>query len=204
MANGRVIERTLINYVLITKRMVGRLKGGRVFGGVAAGMSDHFLIEAKVVITKEWGNRVVGCRRAVVKVEELKKPEKKQEYQDKLKEAYDRVKEREAGELEEEWRLMKESFVGHASDVYGKRFFGGCMRRGSEWWNEEVKMKVEEKKRAFEEWLQCNSMEKCERYREKNVETKQKVEEVKRVSDFRWGRILIGHMRRIKRSFGKK
>ena len=28
---------------------------------------------------------MVGCRREVVKVEELKKPEKKQEYQDKLK-----------------------------------------------------------------------------------------------------------------------
>ena len=54
------------------------------------------------------------------------------------------MKEREDGELEEEWRLMKESFVGHASDVCGKRFVGDCMRRGSEWWNEGVKMKVEE------------------------------------------------------------
>ena len=45
---------------------------------------------------------------------------------------------------------MKESLVGHASDVCGKRFVGGCMRKGSEWWNEGVKMKVEEKKRAFE------------------------------------------------------
>ena len=35
-------------------------------------------------------------------VNELKKPEKKQEYQDGLKAAYDKVKEREAGELEEE------------------------------------------------------------------------------------------------------
>ena len=33
-------------------------------------------------------------------------------------------------------------------------------------------MKVEDKKWAFEEWLQCNNMEKYERYREKNVETK--------------------------------
>ena len=41
---------------------------------------------------------MVGCRREVVKVEELKKKQKKQEYQDKLKEAYDRVKEREVGE----------------------------------------------------------------------------------------------------------
>ena len=104
-----------------------------------------------------------------------------------MKEAYDRVKEGEAGELEEEWGLMKESLVGHASDVCGKRFVGGCMRKGSEWWNEGVKMKVEEKKRAFEEWLQCNSVEKYERYREKNVEAKQKVEEAKRISNFKWG-----------------
>ena len=97
------------------------------------------------------------------------------------------MKEKEAGELEEERGLMKESFVGHASDVCGNRFVGGCMRRGSEWWNEGVKSKVEEKKRAFEEWLQCNSMEKYERYREKNVETKQKVEEAKRMSNFRYG-----------------
>ena len=80
--------------------------------GVAAGMSDHFLVEAEVVVANEWGNRVVGCRREIVKVEELKKTEKKQEYQDQLKEVYDRVKEREAGELEEEWGLMKEKSCG--------------------------------------------------------------------------------------------
>ena len=32
------------------------------------------------------------------------------------------MKEREAGELEEEWELMKENLVGHASDV--------CVERG--------------------------------------------------------------------------
>ena len=77
MVNGRVIERALMDYVLITKRMVGRLKVVHVFRGVAVGMSDHFLVEAKVVVVKDWGNRVVGCRREVVKVEELKKKKKK-------------------------------------------------------------------------------------------------------------------------------
>ena len=47
-----VIERALMDYVLITKRMVGRLKDVHVFRGVAAGMSGHFLVEAKVVVAK--------------------------------------------------------------------------------------------------------------------------------------------------------
>ena len=200
MANGRVIERASMDYVLIIKRMGSRLKDVHVFRGVAAGMSNQFLVESKVVEEKEWGNRVVRCRREVVKVEELKR----QEYQDRLKGTYDRVKEREAGELEEEWGLMKESFVGHASDVCGKRFVGGCVRRGSEWWNEEVKMKVEEKKKAFEEWLQCNSMEKYERYREKNVETKRKVEEAKRAPNFRWGQDFNRSYEENKKMFWKE
>ena len=123
VANGRVIERALMDYVLITKRMVGRLKDVHVFRGVAA------------------------C---------------------------------------------------------GKRFVGGCMRRGSEWWNEGVKMKVEEKKRAFEEWLQCNSVEKYERYREKNVEAKRKVEEAKRMSNFKWGQDFDRSYEENKKKFWKE
>ena len=121
-----------------------------------------------------------------------------------MKEAYDRVKGREAGELEEEWGLMKESLVRHASDVCGKRFVGGCMKKDSEWWNEGVKMKVEEKKRAFEEWLQCNSMEKYERYREKNVETKRKVAEVQRMSNFKWGQDFDRSYQENKKKFWKE
>ena len=44
-----------MDYVLITKRMVGRSKDVHVFRSVAAGMSDHFLVEAEVVVAKEWG-----------------------------------------------------------------------------------------------------------------------------------------------------
>ena len=114
------------------------------------------------------------------------------------------MKEREAGELEEEWGLMKENFVGHASGVCGKRFVGGCMRRGSEWWNEGVKMNVVEKKWAFEEWLHCNIMEKYERYREKKVETKRKVEEAKRMPNLKWGQDFDRSYEGNKKKFWKE
>ena len=67
-----------------------------------------------------------------------------------------------------------------------------------------MKMKVEEKKIAFGEWLQCNSMEKYERYREKNSETKRKVEEVKRVSNFRWGQDFNRSYEENKKKFWKE
>ena len=101
---------------------------------------------------------------------------------------------------------MKESLVGHESDVCGKRYVGGCMRRGSEWWNEGVKMKVEEKKkRAFEEWLQCNSVEKYERLaiERKMWSPSERWRKQRGCQTLNGDRILIGCMRRIKRSFGR-
>ena len=53
VANGRVVEKALMDYVLITKRMMGRVKDVHVFRGLAAGISDHFLVETKLVVAKE-------------------------------------------------------------------------------------------------------------------------------------------------------
>lgn len=44
VANGRVVERALTDYVLISKRVFCRLKDVHVHRGMAAGMSDHFLV----------------------------------------------------------------------------------------------------------------------------------------------------------------
>ena len=59
---------------------------------------------------------------------------------------YDTVKKKEVGTMEGERGLFRDNVVGGACAVCGKRVVGGGIRRGSEWWNERVKMKVEEKK----------------------------------------------------------
>ena len=61
------------------------------------------------------------CKREVVRVEELRKPEVKQEYQRKVRGAYERVRERVAGGVEEEWKYLRESLLENASVVCGKR-----------------------------------------------------------------------------------
>ena len=106
---GRITVKALMDYVLIEKRVKGRLKDVHVHRSAFAGMSDHFLVQARVEVAKEWCGRVARFKKEVVKVEELKKPEKRQAYREKVKAVYNRVKGRVAGELEEEWKLMKET-----------------------------------------------------------------------------------------------
>ena len=103
---GRVIERALMDYVLITRRMTGRLKDVHVYRGMNAGMSDHFLVGGKLVVAKEWGNKLGGSKKEVVRVEELCKREKELEYQERVKEMYDAVKGKEIGTMEGEWGLF--------------------------------------------------------------------------------------------------
>ena len=201
---GRVIERALMDYVLITGRMIGRLKDVHVYRGVTAGLSDHFLVEGKMVVAKEWGKKLGGSKKEAVRVEELCKQEKEHEYQEKVQERYNTVKEREVGAVEDEWGLFKENVMGCASDICGKRIVGGGIRKGSEWWNERVKMKIEEKKRAYEEWLQCKNYESYERYKEKKTEVKQEVKEAKRAADFRWGQGFGRDFEQDKKKFWKE
>ena len=57
MAEGRVVDRALMGYVLLPKRMVGRLSDVKVFRRESGGMFDHFLEESRL--------KLVGGRRSV-------------------------------------------------------------------------------------------------------------------------------------------
>ena len=65
-----------------------------------------------------------GSKKEAVRVEELCKQEKEHEYQEKVQERYNTVKEREVGAVEDEWGLFKENVMGCASDICGKRIVG--------------------------------------------------------------------------------
>ena len=72
------------------------------------------------------------------------------------------------------------------------------MRRGSEWWNEGLKMMVEEKKRAFDVW---RSMKDIER---KMWKLSKRWRKRRGCQILNGDRILTGGMRRIKRNFGRR
>ena len=84
------------------------------------------------------------------------------------------------------------------------RRMGGTVRKGSEWWDEEVSVAVKEKRQAYEEWLQSGSSELYERYKRMRVKVKRKVRTAKRRADAKWGRSLTENFERDKKKFWKE
>jgi len=108
-------------------------------------------------------------------------------------------------EVEEEWKAFREGIVSSAKEVCGVRKLGaGGKRKGSEWWNEEVKQLVKEKKEAFNRYMQSREDRRWEEYKRKCKEVKRKVREEKRRADERWGEKISRNFRENKKQFWKE
>ena len=165
VSNGIVVERALMDYVLVQRKVSGRILDVNVFRGESGDISDHFLVEGKLRVVGKWKKQRRSGRREVLRVSALNVKEKEREYQERLRVAWDARKERPVEGVEEEWKCFKEEVLGCAKEVCGMRRMGGNVRKGSEWWDEGVRVAVKEKRQAYEEWLQSDSSELYERYK---------------------------------------
>lgn len=202
---SRVVERALMDYVVISKGMVGRLVDVHVYRGESGGMSDHFLVEGRLKVAERWKNKVNATSgRSAIKVCKLNDRNMEREYQERLRVEYERVCEKAAESVEVEWEWFRDSVNRCASEVCGMRRVGGTMRKGSEWWNEETKVAVMEKRRAFEVWLQTRNEITYGRYKEKRNMLKRMVKRAKREADRRWGQRLGEKFEENKKMFWKE
>uniref|UniRef100_UPI003EBE6DD0 hypothetical protein n=1 Tax=Klebsiella pneumoniae TaxID=573 RepID=UPI003EBE6DD0 len=78
------------------------------------------------------------------------------------------------------------------------------VRRGGEWWCEETRLAVREKRLAFEVWLQKKDRESYERYKEKRNLAKRIIRNAKVKSDERWGKKMTDNFQENKKMFWKE
>ncbi len=78
--NGRVVDRAVMDYVLIERGMVERLLDVHSYRGEGGGMSDHYLVEGRMRVMTRWmgGKNVKGVRK-FVNVRRLYDAEKERE-----------------------------------------------------------------------------------------------------------------------------
>ena len=67
MAEGMVLDKALMDYVLLPRLMLGKLLDVKVWRGEGGGMSNHFLVEARLKLVSGWRSawRMEGVRNAL-------------------------------------------------------------------------------------------------------------------------------------------
>ena len=197
--NGQ--ERSLIDYVIVDEKSKKLLEDVNVYRGAAKGMSDHYLVEAKVRMRGfcKGGRERVAYKR-VVKVSELEKVEVREEFKRLLRNEWERVRNARILSVEEEWELFKSAILRCAATVCGYKSIGR-KRKGSAWWDDEVRTLVKEKRKLFEVLVADRSERNREVYRRKNREVKVAVREKKNSIDQRDGERMSRNFRENKKLY---
>ena len=143
-----------------------------------------------------------GVVREVVRVERLRNEGCKEEFENGLKEEWLVHREREVGNVDKEWMVFKNAVNRCAERACGmKRLSKRGIRKGSEWWNEEVERLVRRKRDVYKMWLQNKCRESYERYKFERNEVKRAVRRAKKEADMRWGEKLVENFSSNKRIF---
>ena len=131
---------------------------------------------------------------------EFEKAEVREEFQRLIVSEWGRVKDSRVVEVEEEWELFKSTVIRCAGIVCGYKCVGR-KKKGSAWWDEEVKDLVKEKRRLFEVYLADRNDRNKEEYKRKNRQVNVAVREKKNAVDERDGVKMSRHFRENKKLF---
>ena len=107
-----------MDYVLLPRRMLGRLFDVKVWRVERGRLSDHFLVEARLKLVGGWrsAGRMEGVRN-VLKVSELNNRVKERAYQESLRGKYEVWRGGEVESVEKEWEKFRDIVMECTNDV---------------------------------------------------------------------------------------
>ena len=104
--------------------------------------------------------------------------------------------------VEEEYEVLRSGVIGSAAAEYGYRKLGRKNKK-SEWWDEEMRALVREKRRLYEVQLQTKAERDINSYKRQKGVVKRKVKEKKEMADRRFGERVSRNFKENKKMFWK-
>ena len=187
---GEILDKSLIDFVLVSKSVMNRMKDVRAVRGMSADISDHVLVLCKCELSTSWNRKArVGGRKERILVEKLENDTIKREYQEKLA-RYIEVDDRE-GNVCMKFQVLNDAMQKAAGETCGRRKIGG-VKKGSHWWNDVTKRMCEEKRELYLRSLDENMTDEerilvVNALREKNKEVKRVVRRSKKAVNEEFG-----------------
>ena len=108
----------MIDYVLVDEKSKNLLEDVNFYRVAAGGMSDHYLMEAKVRMKgfRKREREEVTAKR-VVRVSELEKDEVREAFVILIVNKWDRIRNMRVLSIEEEWEMFKSTVMPYAARV---------------------------------------------------------------------------------------
>lgn len=114
-----------------------------------------------------------------INVHRLRSMEVRRRYQEEIERRLSqKTQESQAYQLDEMWRIFKEITISTAKKICGVRRFNEH-RKSTKWWNDRVKGKIREKKRAWKNYIETGKVEDRVIYKQKRDEAKTEVNRAK-------------------------
>lgn len=152
--------------------------------------TDHYLVASKLRIKKGVPSNYQKPTNRV-KVEKLKDENVASEFVSKLENKFTQIEMNEANDIEHEWSVFKKVILETAKECCGtyvcKNVSG---RKKSEFWNDEIKAAVKEKRVRWLKWMQNRNDESLEAYRVQKRVVKRCVKEAKEKGWVKFGKDL--------------
>ncbi|XP_050563412.1 uncharacterized protein LOC126912929 [Spodoptera frugiperda] len=177
----RHTERSMIDFVIVDERLRTKIKDSRVYRGTNVG-SDHFLVIARIArLAMKWRHRprIRVPRIERVRVERLREEKACDEYRKLLNERTRELLEGEEWKIEEFWKELKDAMIAVATQVCGVSKIKNPGSKRNEWWDDEVKEVIEQKKEAWLDLLASKANRRMlDSMKEKYIRCKKRVKEL--------------------------
>lgn len=188
------VGNSVIDYFIYDREIRQYFRDVKVIRGAEIG-TDHLLLVADTKILRT--RKPIAKAYEAIKVRALDDPEKRKLYSAKLEESL-RVLDLD-GDAEKQWSALKTTIRRTAQEICGLQKFTYKGKR-SKWWNDNVKLVINQKKQAWKSYQRHRTPENFAEYKRARNEAKAVVKVQKRITWEEFGKSLDdNHRENIKK-----
>lgn len=184
-------EKSVIDYIIIRRNQLLRCRDARVKRGPEIG-SDHYLLVLCRAVEKT--HNMNGRQRNMntkIRIAKLKSNTAQEHFRRTVSEKSTEITPLTTTDnVDTIWKEFKKVILDSAKDVCGESKCGGRHVKATTWWNDALKVEVNEKKMRWKNYLSDKTTEKYNHYKEQRIKVKELVRLSKSEAWEEFGRFL--------------
>ncbi|CAF3498112.1 unnamed protein product, partial [Rotaria sp. Silwood2] len=185
-----IARQSLIDFIIVSDNLHRAVMDVRVKRGAELSTDHHLVVSILELSAKDPARRIKPKKTFRIRWEALANEETSQKFASKVDQRYAQLSPTET-DIESEWKLFKTALVDAATTTCGMKRVGiQPGQKKTAWWSEEIRNVIREKKIAYHKWIQRQTTESWQNYKQIREKVKKIVSEAKSKSWKQFGHQL--------------